>query len=67
MNAVLMTDPIEKMYTAKEVAEFLRVSPRTVWRMIESGELKAIKVRSEYRIRHRDFVAYIERQNTGQP
>lgn len=67
MSAIPMTDPIERIYTVKEVAEILRVSPRTVWRMIEHGELRGFKVRSGYRIRQSELEAYIKRQNTGQP
>jgi excisionase family DNA binding protein len=40
----------EKIYTVREVAEFLRVTPRTVWKMISEGELEAFKVRGDYRI-----------------
>lgn len=35
---------------ANEAAEILRVHPRTVARMCERGELKAVKVRSLWRI-----------------
>ena len=44
---VAMTEPI---YTVKEVAQILRVTPRTVWKMINEGELEAFKVRGDYRI-----------------
>lgn len=33
-----------KAYTLSEVAKILKASRRTLYRMIESGELKAIKV-----------------------
>ena len=35
---------------ANETAEILRVHPRTVARMCERGELRAVKVRSLWRI-----------------
>ncbi len=49
MGAGAMTE--EKNYTVREVADILRVTPRTVWRMISSGELQAFKVRGDYRVR----------------
>ncbi len=41
---------VNEVLTVKEVAEFLKVSRTQVRRMIESGDLKAIKVGREYRI-----------------
>jgi len=37
-------------HTVQEVAELLRLSRRTVYRMIESGELEATKVGREWRV-----------------
>jgi excisionase family DNA binding protein len=34
----------KKYYTAKEIAAFLAVTPMTVYRLAERGELKAIRV-----------------------
>ena len=42
-----------------EVAEFLKVNERTVFRLIEEGELKSIKVRSLVRVLHGDLVEYL--------
>ena len=41
---------VNELLTVKEVAAFLKVSRTQVRRMIESGDLKAIKVGREYRI-----------------
>jgi len=48
MGAGAMTE--ETFYTIKEIADRLRVNPRTVRKMIAEGEIEAIKVRDEYRI-----------------
>lgn len=48
MSAPTMTD--EKIYTVKEVAAILRVAPKTVRKMIAEGDIRAFKVRDEYRI-----------------
>jgi len=39
-----------ELFTVKEVAAFLKASRQQVRRMIQSGELRAIKVGREYRI-----------------
>jgi excisionase family DNA binding protein len=48
------------LLTVKEVAEILRVSQPTVLRMIGDGELPAIRVRSQWRIRHSDLDDYLQ-------
>ena len=67
MSAILMTEPIEELYTLKEVAAKLRCSRRTVYRMIASGELEVFKVRTEYRVRRSVLEAFIARRGTRQP
>ncbi len=61
MSAVAMTE--EKFYTVKEVAEYLRVHPRTIRKMILDGQVQAIKVRDEYRIRQSALEDYIQKQS----
>jgi len=53
----------EKFYTVKEVAEYLRVHPRTIRKMILDGQVQAIKVRDEYRIRQSALEDYIQKQS----
>jgi excisionase family DNA binding protein len=64
MSAGAMTQ--QEFYTVKEVASILRVTPRTIWKMINSGELAAIKVRDEYRIAQQSLDAFIEGQKPKQ-
>ena len=49
------------LLTVKEVAEILRVSQPTVLRMIDDGELRAIRVRNQWRIRRSDLEAFLQR------
>jgi excisionase family DNA binding protein len=49
------------LLTVKEVAEILRVSQPTVLRMIADGELRAIRVRTQWRIRRSDLDDYLQR------
>ena len=51
---------VNEVLTVKEVAEFLKVSRTQVRRMIESGDLKAIKVGREYRISLASLAEYTE-------
>ncbi|MFP4636418.1 MAG: helix-turn-helix domain-containing protein [Nitriliruptoraceae bacterium] len=47
------------LMTVAEVAEALRVSNMTVYRLIKSGELPALRVGKNYRIRESDLEAYL--------
>lgn len=60
VGATGMTEEI--LLTVKEVAEKLRVKPRTVYRMIADGELSAISIRDEYRIRQSELDDLIQRR-----
>ncbi|MBA4544692.1 helix-turn-helix domain-containing protein [Thermoactinomyces daqus] len=51
----------DKFYTIEEIAEILKVHDRTVRREIERGNLKAVKVGSVWRITHKDFEEYLEK------
>jgi len=50
----------DKLLTIKEVAEFLRVSERSVLRYIEAGRLKASKV-GWWRIKQSDLDIFLEK------
>lgn len=51
-----------QLLTLEEVADILRVSIQTVRRMIDDGELKARKVRGQWRILKTDLEEYIQSQ-----
>ncbi|MBN2023181.1 MAG: helix-turn-helix domain-containing protein [Pirellulales bacterium] len=48
--------------TVGEAAEELRVHPRTVHRLVETGDLAGIRVRSRIRIRAVDLREFVGRQ-----
>lgn len=52
----------ERLLTAGEVAETLRVSTMTVYRLIRRGELPAVRVGRNYRVRVSDLDRYLEQQ-----
>jgi excisionase family DNA binding protein len=48
--------------TVVEVATIMRVSRMTVYRLIRRGQLKAIRVGRNYRVREDDLNRYLEEQ-----
>jgi excisionase family DNA binding protein len=55
-------DPLggDRLWTVAEVADHMRVSNMTVYRLIKAGQLPAIRVGKNYRIRGRDLTAYLD-------
>lgn len=49
----------EPLLTVGEVAAMMRVSNMTVYRLIKSGQLSAIRVGKNYRIRRGDVDRYL--------
>jgi excisionase family DNA binding protein len=54
----------DRLVTVAEVAAHMRVSNMTVYRLIKSGQLPALRVGKNFRIRGRDLVAYLEASRT---
>jgi excisionase family DNA binding protein len=48
----------EPLLTVGEVAQIMRVSNMTVYRLIKSGQLSAVRVGKNYRIRRSDVNKY---------
>lgn len=55
----------EPLLTVSEVARMMRVSNMTVYRLIKSGELPALRVGKNYRIRNSDVDRYLDDQAVG--
>ena len=47
------------LLTVAEVSAAMRVSNMTVYRLIKAGELPAVRVGKNYRIRERDLEAFL--------
>jgi excisionase family DNA binding protein len=54
----------EQLYTPQEVADYLKVDVRTVYRWLRDGELNALRFRREYRISETDLRDFLERHRT---
>lgn len=50
---------LENMLAKEDVAKILNVSPTTIYRLVEKGELKAHKVGSSTQIKPSDVEAYL--------
>ena len=54
----------DRLLTVAEVADHMRVSNMTVYRLIKAGTLPAIRVGKNYRIRASDVTAYLDASAT---
>lgn len=49
-----------KFMTPQEVAEHLRVSKMTVYRLLKSGELPSVRIGRSWRVRESDVHAFLK-------
>ena len=56
-----------QLMTVGEVAELIRVSNMTVYRLIKAGQLGAVRVGRSYRIRRRDLESYLAERSVRRP
>lgn len=50
----------DQMMTLNEVAEFLKVSPRTVWTLLKEGAIQAARIGRQWRVRHEAVLEYVK-------
>lgn len=50
-----------ELLLVREVAALMRVSPMTIYRLIKAGDLPAVKVGKNYRLRRFDVEEYLGR------
>ena len=50
--------------TTDEVLGYLKVNPRTIYRLIRSGELPAIRIGRQWRFRRSDLNDWLDRQRS---
>jgi excisionase family DNA binding protein len=53
-----------RFVTVNEVAQLMRVSKMTVYRLINQGELPAVRIGRGYRIREEDVHRYLDSRYT---
>jgi excisionase family DNA binding protein len=54
----------DRLLTASEVADLLRVSRMSIYRMIKQGEMSAFRVGRSYRLREADVHRYLMQRFT---
>ena len=50
--------------TTEEVLGCLKVNPRTIYRLIKTGDLPAVRIGRQWRFRRSDLDEWIDRQRT---
>jgi len=55
----------KEFYTAKELAEKLRVNIMTIYRYIDAGKLKVYKFCKEFRIDKKEFDSFLNKAKTN--
>lgn len=53
--------------TTEEVLAYLKVNPRTIYRLIRTGELPAVRIGRQWRFRQSDLDEWLERQRPVHP
>ncbi|MEL5721264.1 MAG: helix-turn-helix domain-containing protein [Treponemataceae bacterium] len=61
-----MTAKLSAILSVEDIAKFLRVSPKSVYNLILTGELSAFKVPNEhgYNIYKKDFISFLQKNET---
>ena len=54
----------EKFYTARELADILKLNIMTIYRYIKAGKLKAYKIGKEFRIEKKEFQRFLDKTKT---
>ena len=57
--------PISAFLTTEEVLSCLKVNPRTIYRLIKTGDLPAVRIGRQWRFRRSDLDRWIDRQRTA--
>ncbi len=58
----VLNNPFGNMYSTKEVAQLLKISRRSVQRMIQLGEIRAIGKQRNYRIPEAEIKGWLEKE-----
>ncbi len=56
---------VKEFYTAKELADKLRVNIMTIYRYIDAKKLKAYKLGKEFRIDKKEFDSFLNKAKTN--
>jgi PTS system nitrogen regulatory IIA component len=62
MLAASSPSELEAFLTTEEVLRYLKVTPRTIYRLIRAGELPAVRIGRQWRFRRTDLNEWLDRQ-----
>jgi excisionase family DNA binding protein len=62
MKRDILKDYPDDLLKVAEVAKVLRISPVTVYNLIDAGKLEVIKIGKSIRIHREDLLEYLDRQ-----
>lgn len=55
---------LENLMTLKEVAKLLRLSPQTLYKMLELGEIPAVKIGSQWRFDREQLKSWLSNHSS---
>jgi len=55
------SDKLDKLMTLEEVAEYLRLSVHTIYKMAQKGKIPALKAGKKWRFRKEDIDRWLEK------
>jgi excisionase family DNA binding protein len=57
----------ETLWTVSDVAHFLNVTPKTVYRLVQNGEIPSFKMGWVWRFREQEVRQWLEQQRAAEP
>ncbi len=64
MNGTRATSE-DNLLTTEDVLRYLRINARTVYRLIRDGDLRAVRVGRQWRVRRQDLDRFVAAQRIG--
>lgn len=65
LNHAMNISPQKLLYSLEEAARLLSYHARTIYRMIDNREIKAVRIRHRWMIPHEVLIEYINSQPTN--
>ena len=56
---------LQAFLTTEDVLAYLKVTPRTIYRLIRTGELPAVRIGRQWRFRRTDLDEWLDRQRAA--
>lgn len=53
---------MDELLTLEELADYLKISKHTLYKMVEKGKLPALKIANQWRFKKEDINKWVEKQ-----